>query len=84
MRPAKSRAAAPSALALAAVALFTAAAGGCRATQAAAARDPMSCERDPNCARYKGSYAECTRQCADNPECVDRCRSAQTDPEIGH
>jgi hypothetical protein len=57
---------------------------GCRTTQAAAARDPMSCERDPNCARYKGSYSDCTKQCADNPECVDRCRSAQSDPGLGH
>jgi hypothetical protein len=56
----------------------------CKASEAAAARDPMSCERDPNCAKYRGSYSECTRQCADNPECVDRCRSAQTDPDIGH
>jgi hypothetical protein len=57
---------------------------GCRATQAAAARDPVSCERDPNCTRYRGAYSECTRQCSDNPECVDRCRQAQSDPGLGH
>jgi hypothetical protein len=67
-----------------AVALSLLAVAGCRATQAAAARDPMTCERDPNCARFRGSYADCTKQCSDNPECIDRCRSAQTDPGLGH
>ena len=56
----------------------------CAATQTAARHDPMQCERDPNCARYRGSYADCTQQCADNPECVDRCRGAQADPGLGH
>jgi hypothetical protein len=59
-------------------------AGGCRATQAAAARDPMTCERDPSCGKYRGTYSDCSRQCVDNPECMDRCRSAQSDPGLGH
>ncbi|MCL2449929.1 MAG: hypothetical protein FWD17_13365 [Polyangiaceae bacterium] len=81
MHRAKSRTQALGRLGFAAALLL---AGGCHATQAAAARDPVSCERDPNCARYKGSYSDCTKQCADNPECVDRCRQAQSDPGLGH
>ncbi len=50
----------------------------CGAAQSAAQRDPMHCERDPTCAKYRGSYADCTRQCADSPPCVDRCREVQS------
>jgi hypothetical protein len=49
----------------------------------AAQRDPMKCERDPACARARGSYSDCSQQCVDNPECVDRCRGAQVD-RMGH
>jgi hypothetical protein len=49
----------------------------------AAARDPMQCERNPDCAKARGSYIDCTEQCADNPECVDRCHEAQVD-RMGH
>ena len=49
----------------------------------AAQRDPMKCERDPACAKARGSYSDCTQQCVDNPECVDRCRGAQVD-RMGH
>ncbi len=52
-------------------------ASACAASENAAARDPMRCERDPSCARARGGYADCTRQCADNPECVDRCQQVQ-------
>ena len=56
----------------------------CGAAQNAAQRDPMHCERDPECAKSRGAYADCSRQCADNPECTDRCREAQMDPGLGH
>jgi hypothetical protein len=56
----------------------------CGAAQSAARRDPMHCERDPDCARYRGTYSDCSKQCSDNPECVDRCREAQSDRGLGH
>jgi hypothetical protein len=49
----------------------------------AAAKDPMMCERDPSCAKSKGSYIDCSKQCVDNPECTDRCKTVQN-PAIGH
>jgi hypothetical protein len=52
---------------------------GCGATERAASKDPMRCERDPSCAKARGSYADCNKQCSDDPECVDRCRQMQTD-----
>jgi hypothetical protein len=68
------------ALLLLALLLVTGAACG---AQNAAQRDPMKCERDPACAKARGSYSDCTQQCVDNPECVDRCRGAQVD-RMGH
>ena len=55
----------------------------CGSARSAAQKDPMQCERDPGCAKGRGSYADCSKQCADNPECMDRCRAAQTD-RVGH
>jgi hypothetical protein len=55
----------------------------CSGASNAAARDPMKCERDPACARARSSYSDCWRQCADDPECVDRCRQGQMD-RMGH
>lgn len=52
----------------------------CGAAERAAAQDPMKCERDPTCSRARSSYIDCSKQCSDNPECVDRCRQMQTDP----
>ena len=64
--------------AMAAVGLWLACASlGCAVAEKAAARDPMTCERDPNCARGRSSYQDCYRQCVDDPACVDRCRSVQ-------
>jgi len=57
---------------------------GCAASEKAAQRDPMQCERDPACARARGAYPDCSRQCNDDPECVDRCREAQSDRGLGH
>ena len=57
----------------------------CNATQNAAARDPMRCERDPACAKARGAYPDCARQCADESECMDRCRSVQQGTDgLGH
>jgi hypothetical protein len=53
--------------------------GGCAASQKAAAHDPMRCERDPNCSKGRSSYIDCSKQCADNPDCTDRCREMQID-----
>jgi hypothetical protein len=54
-------------------------------TNAAATRDPMKCERDPSCARARGSYSDCTRQCVDDAECVKRCEQVQKQNDsLGH
>jgi hypothetical protein len=65
--------------------LLIAVGSACGAAESAAARDPMKCERDPSCAKQRGGYADCTRQCADNPECVDRCQQVQKQMDsLGH
>lgn len=59
--------------------------GGCASTQNAAAHDPLKCERDPSCARARGSYADCTKQCADAPDCMQRCEQMQKQTDsLGH
>ncbi len=68
----------------AALVASAAAASACGAAESAAARDPVRCERDPSCAKGRGSYIDCTRQCSDNPECMDRCKGAQPDRAPGH
>jgi hypothetical protein len=60
-----------------------AAGAGCGAAEKAAAKDPVRCERDPSCAKGKEVYTDCSKQCVDDPECIDRCRSVQTD-RVGH
>jgi hypothetical protein len=62
-----------------ATALLVFAASSCAAAEKAAAKDPMKCERDPSCAKGRDTYADCTKQCVDNPECMDRCRLMQVD-----
>ncbi len=52
-------------------------AGGCKAAEAAAAKDPRTCEQDPSCAKQRGAYPDCTKQCADDPECMNRCWQIQ-------
>jgi hypothetical protein len=47
---------------------------GCAATQAAAAHDPLRCERDPSCAERADKSKDCVTQCVDDPACIDRCR----------
>ena len=50
---------------------------GCSAAQKAAQEDPMKCERDPKCEKKRGQTADCSRQCSDDPACVDRCEQVQ-------
>jgi hypothetical protein len=57
----------------------------CGAAQAAAAKDPMHCERDPACSKARGAYPDCSRQCVDDPACMDRCRQVQEGTDsLGH
>jgi hypothetical protein len=49
---------------------------GCAASQAAAAKDPMRCERDPNCKGHQRAF-DCSAQCSDDPACVERCTEIQ-------
>lgn len=51
-------------------------ASACGSLQSAAAKDPMKCERDPNCEKKNKGF-DCSTQCADDPACVDRCREVQ-------
>jgi len=48
----------------------------CGAAQASAAKDPMKCERDPNCTAHTRAF-DCSAQCADDPACVERCAEVQ-------
>ncbi len=47
-------------------------AAGCGSLQKKASEDPMKCERDPDCTK-KNRANDCSRQCSDDPACVDRC-----------
>jgi hypothetical protein len=58
------------------LALVASALSGCGTMQAAAAKDPMKCERDPNCKNHQRAF-DCNTQCADDPSCVDRCNEVQ-------
>ena len=52
------------------------AAAGCRTMQAAAAKDPMRCERDPECLHLGKPY-DCPSQCVDDIECIKRCEQVR-------
>ena len=45
---------------------------GCRTLQQAAAKDPMRCERDPECLHKSKAY-DCPSQCVDDIEFIKRC-----------
>ncbi len=49
-------------------------AAACGGIQAAAARDPQRCERDPTCVHRADKSKDCVSQCVDDPACIDRCR----------
>src|SRR5262249_14484496 len=51
---------------------------GCAAATAAAAKDPMKCERDPKCASHQKAF-DCSTQCTDDPACVERCSEIQSE-----
>jgi hypothetical protein len=53
------------------------AAPACSAARKAAEEDPMKCERDPKCQKKRGGTADCSRQCSDDPACVERCEQVQ-------
>jgi hypothetical protein len=58
---------------------------GCGSAQAAAAKDPLRCERDPACARAKGAFPDCSKQCNDDQECESRCEQVQQGVDgVGH
>jgi len=59
-----------------AVMLVSLASLSCAASRAAAARDPMKCERDPSCASHQNAF-DCSRQCSDDPGCMEHCNEIQ-------
>ena len=59
------------------VAVLLVAAASCKTLQTAAAKDPVKCERNPNCASRSEKSRDCATQCADDPECMKRCESVQ-------
>jgi hypothetical protein len=48
----------------------------CAAATAAAAKDPMKCERDPNCKGHQAAF-DCSTQCSDDPGCLEHCNEIQ-------
>jgi hypothetical protein len=57
----------------------------CGSVAATAAKDPLRCERDPACARARGSFPDCTKQCVDDQECESRCEQVQQQVDgVGH
>ena len=60
-------------------------ASACKSMQKAAQEDPMKCERDPKCEKKRGRTADCSRQCNDDPACMDRCEQVQrSNGGLGH
>ncbi len=49
----------------------------CKTLEASAAKDPVKCERDPNCQKRFDKSRDCATQCADDTECMKRCESIQ-------
>ena len=59
--------------------------GACSAVNRAAQEAPMKCERDPKCDKKRGRTADCSRQCNDDPACMDRCEQVQApNGRLGH
>lgn len=70
---------------VAALAVMTLGGTGCGASQRAAQRDPMRCERDPQCQKRLNGVVDCSRQCNDDPACMDRCEQVQAPNRgLGH
>ncbi len=70
-------------LVLLALALAFTSLGACKAMEKAAREDPMRCERDPKCEKKRGGTADCSRQCNDDPACMDRCEQVQQSQKLG-
>ncbi len=70
-------------LALALASALSLGAIGCASAQRAAQKDPMKCERDPDCAKQLQKSRDCSTQCSDDPACMDRCRE-MTGDGLGH
>lgn len=66
----------PSAFALAILASFALAAH-CGSMEKAAAKDPLKCERDPQCQSRGDKSKDCATQCADSADCMKRCEAIQ-------
>ena len=49
----------------------------CSSLEKAATHDPLKCERDPKCDKKRGRTSDCSRQCNDDPACMDRCEQVQ-------
>jgi hypothetical protein len=57
----------------------------CSTMEKAAREDPLRCERDPKCDKKRGRTADCSRQCNDDPACMDRCEQVQApNGRLGH
>ena len=75
-----------------AAALMVACSGGlmgalpaCKTLEKSASEDPMKCERDPKCNKKRDKSADCSRQCNDDPACMDRCEQVQApNGPLGH
>jgi len=58
---------------------------GCASVGNAAQRDPMRCERDSKCEKKRTGITDCSRQCSDDPACVERCETIQVPNKgLGH
>lgn len=55
----------------------------CSSAQKAAQEDPMKCERDPKCEKKRSGTVDCSRQCSDDPACVERCEQVQQQSGAG-
>jgi hypothetical protein len=78
-RRSRSRSVAPEIVWALALALGPACVVACAATERAQQRDPMTCERNPNCAAGRGVYTDCSQQCSYDPACTERCTEATVD-----
>ncbi len=68
---------------LLAFAAFAFAVVGCAAAEKSASKDPIKCERNPDCAKQLQKSRDCSTQCSDDPACMDRCREMSPD-SLGH
>ncbi len=59
------------------VALSMSGVTACKSLEKSAREDPMKCERDPKCEKKRGRTQDCSRQCNDDPACMERCEQVQ-------